>query len=401
MMRRLIFILFLSLLQAASGRGQSSVGRAERARPVKRFAAPVSQAREIELLSFEFQRPYLGYEGPNFAPLDGEPSAHFRYLIKAELFAQEAVATAKFESVDVRGRIIRPLPLSKYNTSLDDGRYVGYMEVPSQPFRIIVSGTDTNGAPYRRLFRRLFRPTNRPPTSPLLPPDLAPAEAKKVAAWLRDLEQQALAEMERGAGQHPGGVITVPRVEISHVTCELLLSERGNPLGVRLKYDLRFSADGDYAHSPRVFPAYDGDDLRGLVEMEVLKEAIDPRPQPPSFDAPQIRTDMNTLIKYGTAARFKGGVVYHFVVEMVPDFVGQNAARTKFCVDEEHYQSKAKSQRVWEAMKASPALIKYRVIIRQINYSGETEPFYPPGIFYQGFLKDGAIKCLPHKNIYF
>ena len=49
-------------------------------------------------------------------------------------------------------------------------------------------------------------------------------------------------------------------------------------------------------------------------------------------------------------------------------------------------------------MKASPAPVKYRVFINKMDWGGETEPFYPPKIFYDGFLREGAVKCKPYRN---
>lgn len=231
-----------------------------------------------------------------------------------------------------------------------------------------------------------------------MPSGYPAAEAKGITLALKALEQQAIANMEKEVSKYTDGVIVMPRVETSNVTYEPLLSEKGNPLGVRLRYDLLFSTDGDHAHSLHVFPSYEVDDFLGLVGLEVINEKIDPRPEPPSYATPQIHVDMNTLLKYGSEAWFKGGVIYHFVVDLVPDFVGQNASKTKFCVDEEHYKSKVKSQQVWEAMKARSTPVKYRVVINKIDYAGLTEPFYPPRIFYDGFLREGAVKCKLYKN---
>jgi hypothetical protein len=135
--------------------------------------------------------------------------------------------------------------------------------------------------------------------------------------------------------------------------------------------------------------------------MEVLNEGIDPMPGPPSYATPQIHVDLDSLVKDGSEAWFKGGVIYHFTVDLIPDFVGQNASKTKFCVDEEHYKHRVKPQRVWEAMKVDPAPVKYRVFIDEVDFAGETEPFHPPSSYYKGFLSEGAVKCKPYKNINF
>jgi DNA-binding winged helix-turn-helix (wHTH) protein len=397
---RFIFPLLILVVQTLPCCGQSAVLRDDAAHPVERFTSDPSRVRGVQFFSFEFQRPYFGREGPNFTRLDGQPSAGAQYLVKADLFRQEVAATAKFELVDIGGRVIQLLPMSKSDNSLDHGEYAGFVKVPSQPFRVAVSGRDLHGKRYRRLFARLFRPMNRPPAPPLLPP-LPKAEVTKIAAMLKAFEQQAIANMEKQISKHPDGVIVMPRVEVSNVTYEPFVSEKDNRLGMRLRYDLRFSVDGDYAHDLNVFPFYKDANVRGLVEMEVINEKIDPRPEPPSYATPDIHVDLNTLVRYGSEAWFKNAVVYHFSVDLAPNFVGQNASKTKFCVYEDQFKNSVESQRRWEAMKANPAPVKYRIFINKMDWGGETKPFYPPKIFYDGFLREGAVKCKPYKNVDF
>jgi hypothetical protein len=381
--------------------GQSAIFGDDAPHRVKRLTSDPSRARGVEFFSFEFQRTYFGREGPNFTRLEGQPSAGAQYLVKAELFRQEVVATAKFELVDKGGRVIQLLHLSKSDNSLDHGKYDGFVKVPSQPFHVAVSGRDLDGKRYRRVYANLFRPMNRPPAPALLPPRLPKAEATKIAAMLKAFEQQAIASIEKEVSKHPNGVIVMPRVEVSNVTYEPLVSEKNNRLGMRLRYDLRFSVDGDYAHSLEVYPFYKGGNVRGLVNMEVINEKIDPSPEPPSYATPEIHVDLNTLVRYGSEAWFKDAVVYHFSIDLVPNFVGQNASKTKFCVYEDQFKNSVESQRTWEAMKASPVPVKYTVGINKLDWSGETEAFYPPKIFYDGFIREGAVKCKPHKNVNF
>ena len=313
----------------------------EMPRPVKRFNLK-PRAAEVTLFSFEFLRPYLGREGPNFTELDGEPSAGAQYLANAELSRQEAVSTAKFELVDEGGNVIQLLHFLKQDNSLERGRFVGSVKIPGQAFRVAVSGMGVDGEPYRNVYEHLFHPTTRPPAPPLLP-DLTLDEAKKITAWLTEMEKQAVAESEKRASKYPDGLFVMPRVEISNMTYQSFVSQKGNKLGMQLSYDMRFSVDGDYAHSLQVFPNYQDYNRRSLVDMDVLSEQINPQPEPPSYATPDIYVDMKTLVKYGSEAWYKGGVVYHFKINLVPDFVGQNANKTKFCVDEKHYESKVTS----------------------------------------------------------
>ena len=383
-------------LVTASQTGPNS----ELPRPVKKFPSNPRTA-EIEFFSFEFQRPYLGREGPNFTELKGEPSAGAQYLATAELFREDAVSTVKFELVDENGRVIQLLYFFKQDNSLEHAHFFGSAKIPERPFRVAVSGIGIDGEQYRRVFERLFRPSRRPPAPPILPRKLAPQEAKKLAAALVEMEKQALSKLAERASKNPDGVIVMPRIEISNVILQSFASERGNKLGMLLSYDMRFSIDGDYAHSLQVFPVYEDEDMRGLIEMSVLSEEINPKPEPPSYATPQIYVDLKTLVRDGDEAWYKRGVVYHFTIKLIPNFVGQNANQTKFCVDEEGFKNNSKSFELWKSMKQDPRPIAYRIFMYPLAWGGETESFDPPKVYYDGFLKEGAIKCLPDKNMNF
>ena len=388
-----------SVLNAAMVMATQTGPNSELQGRVKRFPLNPRTA-EVEFFSFEFERPYLGREGPNFTELDGEPSAGAQYLATAQLFREEAVSTAKFELVDEDGQVVQSLHFFKQDNSLEHARFFGSAKIPERPFRVAVSGTGIDGEQYRRVFERLFRPTRQPPAPPILP-GLAPREAKRLEAALLEMEKEALAKLEERARKNPDGVIVMPRIEISNVTHESFVSERGNKLGMKLRYDIRFSTDGDYVHSLQVFPFYEDDDMRGLIDMEVLSEEINPKPEPPSYATPEIHVDLNTLVKYGSEAWYKGGVVYHFTIKLVPDFVGQNADKTKFCVYEEQFKNNSKSLQLWQRMKQDSRPIAYRIFMYPLAWGGETEPFDPPKVYYDGFLKEGAVRCLPDKNMNF
>lgn len=393
---RLYAPFLLVLLAAPRCLGQTA-GVGDAPRPVRSSDPSSPASSKVTCYGFEFQRPYLGYEGPNFTRLDGEPSVGTRYLVKAELFWQTPPETVKFELVDAGGRPIRLLHLSKSDTSPEDGTFVGSAVVPSRPFRVRVSGRGAGGEPYRRPCKRLFRPLNRPPSPSLLPRGLPSAEAKRVREALRELERQTVAAAEEEASKHPDGVIVLPRTEVSDVTYEPFLSARGNVLGMRLKYDVRFSAGGDYAHSVWAFPDYQND-FRGLVDMKVIAEKIEPQPKPPSYATPQIHVDLGSLVRYGSEAWYEAGVVYHFTVDLAPDFVGQNTTKTKFCVAEDFHEYKSKPRRVWEELLASTAPVGYQITLYKAGYAGETGPFHPPRSFYEGHLREGAVKCKPYMN---
>jgi hypothetical protein len=107
-----------------------------------------------------------------------------------------------------------------------------------------------------------------------LPGKLSLREASDIATMLKQMETEALAQLAERARKNPDGVIVMPRIEISNVTHQSFASERGNKLGILLSYDMSFATDGDYAHSLQVFPFYEDDDMRGLINMQVLSEEI-------------------------------------------------------------------------------------------------------------------------------
>ena len=171
-------------------------------RRVKKFAFN-PRAAGIDFLSVEFERPYLGYEGPNFTELEGEPSAGAQYLATAELFGEAAISTAKFELVHQDGKVLQLLHFFKQDNSFENGRFFGSAKIPDRPFRIAVSGMGVDGEPYRKVFERLFRPTKRPPAPPILPRDLAPRDAKRAATVLLEMEKRRWRSLRSVRGKTP------------------------------------------------------------------------------------------------------------------------------------------------------------------------------------------------------
>lgn len=374
---------------------------ADSARPIKEITQSQVSANDIDFFSFEFLRPYLGYEGPNFSEINGEPSIGIEYLVKAKLFAQEAIAAVKFELVNESGRVIHSLRFFKANTSLDDGDYYGLVKVPAVPFRIAISGHSINGVTYRRVHERLFRPLRRLPAPPRVPPGTPSAKAKRIRKILEGEELRARAHLEKELSNNSDGVIVVPRVTLTNVTYEPYLSEKGKPLGIRLRYNVQFSVDGNYAHSLHVYPIDEETDYHSQVDMQVVSEMVAPLPGPLASVHNNVKDDVSNLVQDGRAAWYNANTVYHFVVNLIPDFIIQNAAATKYCIYDQKHKHTARSLKRWDALRESQRLIKYRIMIRQLGYLGETEVFYPLKAFYDSFLNGGASSCKPYGNINF
>ena len=341
---------------------------------------PTEPAR-IELRSFEFEKPYFGREGPAYFATKGEPSKGAKQLAEARLSGQAGASTVKFEAIDANGNPLEVLHLFKVTDALDDDDYVGFVEVPDQPFRVMISGQEISGADYSRVYDRLFHPKIEPPT---------PA-----ALFSLDEERRYKAEFEAKRRANPDGVIVLPHMQVTHVVHEPYRSPSGSTLGIRLSYDVQFSKAAAYSVTPTVSPFFEDYDLRGSVGMKVAQATINPAPDvlqqqyPPGFHG---------LI---LPAQYRSGVVYHFVVDMVPDYAIQNAAGTRYCIYNRKFQHSPKASGRWEALKTQDVRVKYLVGIASVDFRGEIPGLYSQKTFYEGFLREGAEDCGANPTVNF
>ena len=362
--------------------------------PVPRSSTARPSAKDIVFHSFEFQTIYFGREGPNYKTLRSEPSRRAMQLAKAEIFGLPAISSIKFELVDESGATVQLLHFVRTSHVASDGEYFGLVNVPEVPFRVRASGDDIDGNSYERVFSHTFRPREQPPPGPQLPVGVA-LDSTKVLKSLEAEDERTKASYAKEAEKNPQGVIVIPRIQILSVNYSSFLSANENPIGIRIRYEARFSQDGTYSPSPFVFPVYEDYDLRGSVEMKVLNERIEPSPEVQySFQQPD-------LLKYDTPAAYKAGLTYLFTVDLTPDYIIQNAAKKKFCIFVKKFGGAQKMQAVWEALRTNGAPTKYRIEIRNSDFIGETEPFYSQKSFLSSFVKEGAQDCGANPNVNF
>jgi len=348
--------------------------------PTRREAESV----RIGLYAFEFRELYFGREGPSYSAIKGEPSKKAQQLAEARLSGQGGVSTVKFEAIDASGNALNVLYLFKVNDTLDDDEYLGFVDVPDQPFRVVVSGQDISGAAYRRVFDHLFRPTDEPPARPLL-----------FTKSMFDEDRRHKAEFEAKRRANPDGIVVLPHMQVTNVMHEPYRSASGNTLGIRLSYDIQFSKAAFYAPTPTVNPFFEDWDFRGSVNMKVAEDAINPKPE---FVQQQYPPGFHGFIM---PAQYQSGVVYHFVVDMVPDYAIQNAAKTKYCIYNRKFQKSSKASGLWEALKTQNVPVRYLVNIESVNFHGEITGLYPQKEFYEGFLRERAQDCGPSPSFNF
>jgi hypothetical protein len=377
---------FLATPYAAQTIG--STFRAGDARPVKGLASPAGGVADISVLSFDFQQPYFGFEGPGLLPIDGEPSRGARYIVAASVYGDKSIATAAFSAVDESGAVIQSIRMMREPSGTS--KLVGLMVVPDRPFRIVMTGAAVDGVRYRRTYKRLFRPTRAQPSGSRLSPDVPTDRAKHMTQIADEAARQVIDRLESQLANHPEGVAVMPRTQISNVAYAPLFSAAGRPIGLRVTYEAKFSEDGYFDPALRVLPTYQSDEWRGLVDMYAVDASIEPLPA--ELGAPQQRP---SILAYGAGYQYKGNTTYRFTADLIPDFIIQNEAKTKFCIFSRKYEIYESGTRrvVWAELLRRQSSVNYKVFIGDQDFTGAIDGFFAPGTLRASFAAEGAQDC--------
>jgi hypothetical protein len=120
-----------------------------------RFWIEVQAQSDIYFISAKFVKNggRLGHEGLFRIP--GQPLAGIPATIEVSLSAK-AAKTTEFRLVTERGDTIQELRMTATGSDREFLEFVGSFQPPNQPFRVAVTGRDTNGQTYQRFFSTLF-----------------------------------------------------------------------------------------------------------------------------------------------------------------------------------------------------------------------------------------------------
>ena len=141
---------------------------------------------DIFFISAEFVnrggRP--GHEG--LFRIQGEPVTGTPAMLEVSLSAS-AMGTNEFYFVTEEGQTIQKVQMHTVNSGLYSLEFVGTVDLPAQPFRVALKGSDSNGKQYQRFFSNLFH-VESVEVSPRLDFDeLSPGGTKQVAFTVRNL----------------------------------------------------------------------------------------------------------------------------------------------------------------------------------------------------------------------
>lgn len=363
--------------------------------PVRNVTKPPSDA-EIEFLAFDFLQPEPMHVSVSLYRIEGEPSSGARYPVEARIGGQEAIATASFEVIAEDGTLVQPLPIARRGTgSPGFSQFIGLMNVPSRPFRIVLTGESVDGRQFRRVCERLFRPVARPPER-RPPADLPPEFAAHFRRQVDEQGPRLIAEAEAYVAGHATVPIVMPRIEVSKVMYAPLLSPAGHPIGVRITYDVEFSQEDQYDPRLRVHPEYlDQSTLGGSAEMRVLNSSLEPLPREAHAPhAPAAAAYRDNPLVYGAHFLYEARRVYHFTVELVPSFIQPMKRPAKPCVVNQKFHT-ARDRTELAKRLASEGQTTYRVYISGKEFEGRIDNFYGEGTFNRGFVQEAVQECPP------
>ncbi|MCE3255244.1 MAG: hypothetical protein K0R25_738 [Rickettsiaceae bacterium] len=157
---------------------------------------------------------------------------------------------------------------------------------------------------------------------------------------------------------------------ISNMTDEVLLSDKGNPIGIRLKYSISFPDEDHNWGFPMASPEKnlgvsiwsDMTTVNHHVEPSVMGDKVDKNEQ---------------------------GKVYNFTFDMIPYFVRQDVKKTKKCIDKPSKQYEEAFQKLIQ----NSELIRFNIRISGANFSGTTANAYDLKEFYDSAIKEGVRDC--------
>ncbi len=166
--------------------------------------------------------------------------------------------------------------------------------------------------------------------------------------------------------------------EVFNMKDETLFSSKENPIGIRLKYSMRFPDSNYFWESPSMNPEkYLGVSI--WTDMHIANQNIEP---------PMLGTN---------PPKYEQGKTYNFTIDMIPYFVIQNADKTKLCI----MKPPAEYADAFQKLIQSDETVRFTIRVSGTNFSGTTTNAYSPKLFYDNAVKEGAFECKENQTIYF
>jgi hypothetical protein len=344
---------------------------------------------EIEFVGFEFQRPQPAHGGVFLFQIQGEPGAGVRYPVEANIGGEEAIATASFDVVAEDGTILQPLLIARGDRG-GHTQFIGMMTVPSQPFRILLTGQGIDGTRFELLYRQLFRPGKGSLEIPADAP--VPLEFGGQRRLMDEEAKRLIVEAERNAATNAVVPLVMPRAVVSKVMYEPLRSAAGRPIGVRVTYDVEFSHGGEYNPQVNVYAGNPEDGILGT--MRVVNSSLEPVPR--LAHSPGELAGSNhreSVLAYGADFLYEARTNYHFSADLVPGFISPGNSGRPVCIWREGFRTARDPEKWFASVLSREQPGTYRVTIGNNMFEGRIENAAGEGTLYRSFVAEGTQDC--------
>lgn len=309
--------------------------------------------------------------GRQLQPLEKVQAARGSRLQANVYVSGSNLEMVNFMLVNEQNEIIGPLRFRQGDFS-NPTNFLVLIEVPAQPARVMVRGREQSGSTFQRIYPQLIVPTvtasATPETAP--PPGGQPPNMQQEAA-------ERLSE----------GEYRIIRAQVISYNDEMLLTEGGNPVGIRLRYSVRFPVDGYFSPLPNLYPERIGNGYTGALSMRLIRSSVSPLPE--GLTQPQ-------QVLYAGRSIYKRDQPYEFTVDLVPNYVIYNEQQKKYCLQSRAFSQGDMRERFEREVKGE-GRIRYRFSISGTDYDGRqptlTEKSYAPGVWYASLQKEGVVEC--------
>ena len=151
-----------------------------------RFWMEVQAQSDIYFVAVEFVqkggRP--GHEG--LFRIHGQPLAGTPATLRASVSVR-ATESTDFYLVSERGQPIEKLQMQAVDSDPEVREFFGSVDLPGIPFRVAVSGRDSNGKPYQRYFSNLFHAESVQVSAKPEFDELSPGSTRQIAFTVRNI----------------------------------------------------------------------------------------------------------------------------------------------------------------------------------------------------------------------
>lgn len=294
---------------------------------------------------------------------------------QVQIFASGySIDSIDIKLVDQDGEVIGPVRF-RQNDPSNLSSYVLLLEVPTQPFRIMVEGRDLSDRPFRRIL------------PPLITPLRDSDQRREAEPLLTDIPQpnpRAIEELRQTA---TAGLRQVTRTSILSWSDEPYLSARGNPIGIRVRFRATFPADANYTPFPTLYPDRIGQGYTGALNLQIHQATVSPQPIEMSQPA----------WSHITRGRFQAGIEYQFVIDLVPSYAFAQGGEKGFCLNYRPYSNQPGLLERFEREISSRQRARFRFNVSGSNFEGRmvavTEKTYLPVDWLNGLKREGAALC--------